>query len=133
MAEHTEGRRCSADGIAHRLTRIPPPAGLKPGKSGAATVDADRRALATQPPDQEAIHMTSSNRNTDHRATAQTEAIDTLQGIVRRIEAGEVVGVMALAVEPDGSAVRHLLGTVREDRHRAAGLALQLASDVLTK
>ncbi|MBS0601475.1 hypothetical protein [Plasticicumulans sp.] len=77
--------------------------------------------------------MTSSNRNTDHRATAQTEAIDTLQGIVRRIEAGEVVGVMALAVEPDGSAVRHLLGTVREDRHRAAGLALQLASDVLTK
>ena len=56
-----------------------------------------------------------------------------LHGIVRRIEAGEVTGVMMLAIEPDGSAVRHLLGSVREDRHRAAGLALQLASDVLAK
>ena len=77
--------------------------------------------------------MTSNHGNTATPATAQAEAIATLHGIVRRIEAGEVVGVMALAVEPDGSAVRHLLGTVREDRHRAAGLALQLASDVLTK
>ena len=75
--------------------------------------------------------MTSSNRNTDHRATAQTEAIDTLQGIVRRIEAGEVVGVMALAVEPDGSAVRHLMGSAMADRHHACGLATQLALDVL--
>lgn len=75
--------------------------------------------------------MTTANRIT--AAADMARAIDTLHGIVRRIEAGEVVGVMALAVEPDGSAVRHLLGTVREDRHRAAGLALQLASDVLTK
>ena len=75
--------------------------------------------------------MTIANRITT--APDMARAIDTLHGIVRRIEAGEVTGVMMLAIEPDGSAVRHLLGSVREDRHRAAGLALQLASDVLAK
>ena len=77
--------------------------------------------------------MTSSNRNTTAPATAQAATIAALHGIVRRIEAGEVTGILLIAVEPDGSAVRHLLGSVREDRHRAAGLALQLASDVLAK
>ncbi|MBS0338349.1 MAG: hypothetical protein JSS40_16400 [Proteobacteria bacterium] len=75
--------------------------------------------------------MTVANRITT--AADMAPAIAALHGIVRRIEAGEVTGVMMLAIEPDGSAVRHLLGSVREDRHRAAGLALQLASDVLAK
>ena len=75
--------------------------------------------------------MTVANRITT--AADMAPAIAALHGIVRRIEAGEVTGVMMLAIEPDGSAVRHLMGSVREDRHRAAGLALQLASDVLAK
>ena len=75
--------------------------------------------------------MTVANRITT--AADMAPAIAALHGIVRRIEAGEVTGVMMLAIEPDGSAVRHLLGSVREDRHWAAGLALQLASDVLAK
>ena len=75
--------------------------------------------------------MTVANRITT--AADMAGAIDTLHGIARRIEAGEVAGIVLIAIEPDGSAVRHLLGSVREDRHRAAGLALQLASDVLAK
>ena len=75
--------------------------------------------------------MTVANRITT--AADMAPAIAALQGIVRRIEAGEVTGILLIAVEPDGSAVRHLMGSVREDRHRAAGLALQLASDVLAK
>ena len=59
------------------------------------------------------------------------EAINTLHAIARRIEAGEVTGVMLLAIEPDGSAVRHLMGSAMADRHHAAGMALQLAHDVL--
>ena len=75
--------------------------------------------------------MTVANRITT--AADMAPAIAALHGIVRRIEAGEVAGILLIAVEPDGSAVRHMMGSVREDRHRAAGLALQLASDVLAK
>ena len=64
-------------------------------------------------------------------APDMARAIDTLHGIVRRIEAGEVAGIVLIAIEPDGSAVRHLMGSAMADRHHAAGLALQLASDVL--
>ncbi|HNJ06979.1 MAG TPA: hypothetical protein PLY77_03410 [Plasticicumulans sp.] len=45
------------------------------------------------------------------------------------LDAGEAGRELMLAIEPDGSAVRHLLGSVREDRHRAAGLALNLAME----
>lgn len=62
---------------------------------------------------------------------AREQMLNTLANLSAQVSAGQFSGLIVIAVEPDGSAVRHLMGSAMADRHHACGLATQLALDVL--
>lgn len=63
--------------------------------------------------------------------TAKNSVPAVARGITARAESGDVVGMVAILLHADGTASRVIVGTARDDRHRAAGLALSLANGVL--
>lgn len=62
---------------------------------------------------------------------AREHMLTMLANLSAQVAAGQFTGILLIAVEPDGSAVRHLAGSAMADRHHACGLATQLALDVL--
>ncbi|TCO79245.1 hypothetical protein EV699_12023 [Plasticicumulans lactativorans] len=60
------------------------------------------------------------------------ELLGLLSEASARAAAGDTVGWLAFELHPDGTATRHVIGAARIDRHRIAGMAMELAQRALS-
>lgn len=69
----------------------------------------------------------------DEKEQAASAARDKLCKVIRamlaRAESGETTGLLGWEAHQDGSNTRFVVGSVRADRHRLAGLAVGLAME----